>query len=278
MSSVAMEQSIQYKINPSTTLNVLSSGTPSSKPSLIFLHFWGGSSRTFTPIVSSLNPQIHTLSIDFRGWGSSTGPPDPSAYSISTLASDIETLLPRLCLQDFILVGHSMGGKVAQLITGRNRVPGLKGLVLLAPAPPTPLELPQEMREQQQTAYSSAESAKFVVRNVLSSCSPPLPENTVKLLVEDMLKGNDFAREAWPSYGMSEDIVVEAREIDVPVLVVAGSLDRVETVERLRREVLGNVTGAVLVVVEGAGHLLVVERPREVAGYVERFLERVNAN
>ncbi|PVH85512.1 alpha/beta-hydrolase [Cadophora sp. DSE1049] len=273
-----MEKSSQYKLNLSTTLNVLSSGTPTpSTPSLIFLHFWGGSSRTFAPLISSLNPQIYTLSIDFRGWGHSTGPLGPSVYSINTLALDIETLLPRLPIQEFILVGHSMGGKVAQLVAGRNRLPGLKGVILLAPAPPTPLELPEEMREQQRTAYCSPESAEFVVRNVLSSCTPPLSDPIVKSLVDDMLKGNIFAREAWPSYGMGEDVVVEARKIDVPVLVVAGGLDRVEPVERLRKEVLGNVRGAVFVVVDGAGHLLMVERPGVVAGYVERFLEQVTA-
>ncbi|KAG4423339.1 hypothetical protein IFR04_003573 [Cadophora malorum] len=273
-----MEQSTHYDIDATTTLNVLSSGTPNPfKPSLIFLHFWGGSSLTFKPLISSLSTQIHTLSIDFRGWGLSTGPTDPSGYSINTLVSDIETLLPKLNIQDFILVGHSMGGKVAQLIAGRNLVPGLKGVVLLAPAPPTPLELPEEMRDQQRKAYCSAESAEFVVRNVLSSCKPPLSDTIVSSLVEDMLKGNVYAREAWPSYGMGEDMVAEARKIDVPVLVVAGSLDRVEPVERLRSEVLVNVRGAVLVVVERAGHLLMVERPDMVAGYVESFWEQVTA-
>ena len=170
-----------------------------------------------------------------------------------------------------------MGGKVAQLIAGRMVVPGLKGVVLLASAPPTPLELPEEMREQQRTAYCSAESAEFVVRNVLSSCTPPLSDTIVSSLVRDMLKGKVYAREAWPTYGMGEDIVAEVRKIDVPVLVVAGSLDRVEPVERLEREVLANVKGAVLVVVEGVGHLLIVERPGVVAGYVVRFWEQVTA-
>ncbi|KAK0100082.1 hypothetical protein ONS95_013106 [Cadophora gregata] len=209
--------------------------------------------------------------------GFSTGPLDPSAYSINTFASDIETLLPKLFIQDFIIVGHSMGRKVAQLIAGRNRFPRLKGVILVAPAPPTPLELPKEMREQQRTAYCTAESAEFAVRNVLCSCNPPLPDSTVILLVKDIFKGSIFAREAWPSYGMAEDIVAAARNIDVPVLVVAGSLDRVEPIERLRSEVFGNIKGAIVVVVEGSGHLLMVERPGVVAGYVERFSEQVTA-
>lgn len=66
-----------------------------------------------------------------------------------TLVSDIETLIPKLDIKNFVLVGYSMGGKVAQLIAGRNLVKGLKGVVLLALAPPTPFELPLDMKEQQ---------------------------------------------------------------------------------------------------------------------------------
>ena len=98
-----------------------------------------------------------------------------------------------------------MGGKVAQLLAGRN-VFGtrLKGVVLIAPAPPTPFQLPEEMREQQRTAFSTPESAEFVVRNVLTGL--PLSDEVVKMLVEDMLMGNKYAREAWPEYGMGEDV------------------------------------------------------------------------
>lgn len=166
-----------------------------------------------------------------------------------------------------------MGGKVAQLLAGRNIFRNrLKGMVLLAPAPPTPLQLPEDMKEQQRTAYSSPVSAEFVIRNVLTS--RPLSEEVVQVLVSDMIKGNRFAREAWPEYGMGESILEEARGVEVPVLVVVGSEDRVETEERVRREVLAHLRGE-MVVVEGAGHLLPVEAPKEVAGLIEGFIGKL---
>jgi len=166
-----------------------------------------------------------------------------------------------------------MGGKTAQLVAGRNVLQGLKGLVLLATAPPTPLELPPEMKHQQVTAYSSPVSAEFVVRNVLSS--PGLSDEQVANLVQDMLKGNEFARAVWPEYGMSESILEEAKKIRVPVLVIGGEQDRVEPVERLRKEVLGNIEGAEIVIVNGKGHLLPVEAPEEIAAFVEGFVEKL---
>jgi 3-oxoadipate enol-lactonase len=48
---------------------------------------------------------------------------------MQSLAEDIETVISKLNAHDIVLVGHSMGGKVAQLITGRKNVKGIRGLV-----------------------------------------------------------------------------------------------------------------------------------------------------
>jgi 3-oxoadipate enol-lactonase len=264
-----------YEISSITSLNVVFAGTHG--PTLIFLHFWGGSSPTFSSITGILSPKHRTIAVDFRGWGESTGPQTPDAYSIIELASDVETLIAQLQIDEFTLIGHSMGGKVAQLIAGRGIVKGLKGLILIAPAPPTPLVLPADMKAAQMSAYSTSESAEFVVRNVLSGS--PIHGESVAMLVEDMLKGNAFARDAWPVYAMLEDISAEAREIKVPVLIVAGGLDKIEPMERLKSEVLGNIVHAgtkkELVVVEGSRHLLPVEAPLEVAQHIEQFVGEI---
>ncbi|KAG0648349.1 putative hydrolase [Hyphodiscus hymeniophilus] len=260
-----------FAVGPDTSLNVNISGNHG--PTLIFLHFWGGSTRTYSQVISKLSLDFCCIAIDFPGWGSSTGPQSPDAYSITQLAIVIESLIPRLEIGDFTLVGHSMGGKVAQLITGRRLVKGLKGVVLVAPAPPTPLVLPADMKEQQLSAYSSPQSAEFVARNVLSSTK--LDDETIAMLVEDMTRGNEFAKAAWPNYAMAEDIVEVAKKIDVPILVIAGELDKVETLDRVKKEVLCNVNGAEIVVVLGSGHLLPVEAPGEVSSLVREFVEKL---
>ncbi|KAI9740915.1 MAG: hypothetical protein M1818_004521 [Claussenomyces sp. TS43310] len=262
-----------HVINPETTLNVVSSGSGTG-PTLIFLHYWGGSSRTFASVVSNL-PYFRSISIDFRGWGDSTGPQTASGYSILDLALDVETLIKKLDIHDFVLIGHSMGGKVAQLIGGRRRVDGLRAIILIGPAPPTPLVLPAEMQAQQMTAYGSAESSEFVARNVLTSS--PLSEDQVRMVVEDIMKGNEFAKRAWPAYAMVEDFSSETKEIRVPVLVIAGEFDRVEPVGRLQMEVVGNIARAEMIVVEGSGHLLPVEAPVQVAKHIRDFVGKVVA-
>lgn len=267
-----MSFSKKYELSSDTTINVASSGIIQG-PTLIFLHYWGGSSKTYNLLISQLSIKFRCIAIDFRGWGESSGPQRSDAYSMHDLATDVEILVEILQLKSFILVGHSMGGKVAQLVAGRRHVDGVKGVVLIGPAPPSPLELSPAMRETQLSAYSSHQSAEFVARNVLSSAE--LSDEIVRSLVEDMMKGNDFAKAAWPAYGMSENIVAESKSIEVAVLVIGGELDKVEPCERLMTEIIGNIQKAKLVTVNGSGHLIPLEAPLEVARHMENFLDTI---
>ncbi|KAM3073773.1 hypothetical protein ACMFMG_008399 [Clarireedia jacksonii] len=268
-----------YELSPETQLNVLSFGSPNAVPTLVFLHFWGGSSRTYIPLMTLLAPKYHTIAIDFRGWGSSTGPASKDAYHVHNYSADVQALLPRLLpsSQSFILLGHSMGAKVAMHLAACIQdlpapYPQLRALILLAPAPPSPLILPEEMSKQQITAYSTLESATYTVTNILSST--PLPPSTVSGLASEMVGANEHAKAAWPSY----DYVAEASEIHVPTLVVVGGADKVETVERVSGEVLGNLRGVEgrkkkMRVLEGVGHLLMLEATGMLGREIEEFIK-----
>ncbi len=78
--------------------------------SLVFLHYWGGSSRTWKHVTAGLAPDFHTIAIDHRGWGESDAP--ASGYALADLAADAEGVVKALDLKRYILVGQSMGGKV----------------------------------------------------------------------------------------------------------------------------------------------------------------------
>src|SRR5271169_1213825 len=110
---------------------------------VVFLHCWGGSSRTWDRVLAALPPGYRTVAIDQRGWGSSEHP--SGGFSVANLANDTAGAIEALGLERYILVGHSMGGKTAQLLASR-RPKGLVGLVLVASAPPSPLNILEEIR------------------------------------------------------------------------------------------------------------------------------------
>ncbi|KAI0174048.1 Alpha/Beta hydrolase protein [Pestalotiopsis sp. NC0098] len=262
------------KINIVTTQTHV---TGAHKPTLIFLHFWGGSSKTWSSMISLLSPTYPTLAIDFRGWGASTGPSRADAYSISDLAGDVQQVIRQRVVGDFVLVGHSMGAKVAQLLAGTydsqssNTKARLRAMVLVCPAPPTPLVLPDDMKDQQIHAYDNAGSAEFVVRNVLTASQ--LDQHTVDGLVQDMLRGNSHARAAWPAYAMGEDIRSGGWRVEVPGLVIAAEDDVVEPLERIRTEVVPHIKQAEFAIIKGSGHLLPVEAPQAAVESMQQFLQ-----
>lgn len=213
--------------------------------------------------------------MDFRGWGESQGPSDPNAYSTHNLAEDVESVIANLRLENIILVGLSMGAKVAQYLAGLGTLKALKALVLVSPAPATPLVMPPEASEQQVHAYETWQNAEFVARNVLVSSPRILDDEVFKQIVGDMLKGNEYARAAWPAYAMAEDFGYLARQIRVPVLIIAAAADVVEPLDRVKKEVCEVVPGSKLVVIQDCGHLSPLEAPdtvsKQVMGFVESF-------
>ncbi|KKY14808.1 putative alpha beta [Diplodia seriata] len=150
-----------------TTLHLYTHNAPSPpRPSLILLHYWGGSPTTWTPLLAA-HPSLRTanaITYHARGWAPSTGPDpdDPGAYGTAAMSRDLAAVVRAAALDDphlapagFVVVGHSMGAKVAQhyAATAGSGCQGLRGLVLVAPAPLGGLRFPPEVKEQQRSAY-----------------------------------------------------------------------------------------------------------------------------
>ncbi len=238
--------------------------------SLIFLHYWGGTSRSWAPVIAALPAGLRAIALDARGWGGSDRPAD--GYDIVTMADDVEAAIAALALKRYGLVGHSMGGKVAQLLASR-RPAGLAGLVLVAPSPAQGKQLPDGVREDMKQAYASPEAVAWTIDNVLAerALSPELRDQ----VIADSLAGATAAKESWPGSAISEDVSADLARIDVPVLVIGGEKDKVDDVEMLRGLVLPSLPNATLTVIPGVGHLIPLEAPEELAARIGGFLDTV---
>ena len=117
-------------------LHVLHAGSGSG-PVLVLLHLFAGSALSWEPLAERLAP-LHRLVVpSLRGFGRSPAP--APGVTLADYADDVAEIASDL--GRYVLVGHSMGGKVAALLAAR-RPPGLAGLVLVAPSPPTPEPIP----------------------------------------------------------------------------------------------------------------------------------------
>ena len=251
---------------PIDTLNVNVVDTGHGSPTLVFLHYWGGSARTWKDVVHSLDSQFRCVAYDQRGWGSSDAPAD--GYSLQDLAKDAFMLIQALGLRRYVLVGHSMGGKVAQLMASQ-RPAGLDALILVAPASPSPQHIPEEARQAQLHAYDNRETALAAI-DFLTFQRPD--DAMVEQLIHDCLAGSPGAKRAWPSVAAYEDISDQVTKIAVPTMVLVGDHDRQDPEDQQRSEVLPLIDRAKLEVIGNCGHLIPVDQPLALARAISAFL------
>ena len=110
-------------------------------PSVVLVHGWMTSGRVWDRLLE-LHPVDGALVVDLRGAGGSSR--GAAALSLDRLVEDLRAVVDHAGLGRFHLVGHSMGGQLAQLLAAR--LPSrLRSLALLNPVPVAGLPLPPEV-------------------------------------------------------------------------------------------------------------------------------------
>jgi len=220
-----------------------------SGPTLVFLHYWGGSARTWNLVTDRLADH-DVLTMDFRGWSRSRGLSGP--YTLSQLAADTLSVLDDAGARDYVLVGHSMGGKVAQLVAG-TRPARLRGLILVGSGPAKAgAQITTEYREQLSHAYDSEESTAQARDDILTARA--LSDELKAQIVTDSRSSADAARTEWPLRG-----------------IIAGENDHVEPAQILQQNLIPYLPGAELMVIPSTGHLIPLEAPTELANAISDF-------
>jgi len=253
-------------------LNVNDTGTGarSSTPTLVFQHFWGGSSLTWSEVISHLRDRFRCVAIDARGAGASAAP--ASGYSMEDHADDAFHVIESLGLTRYVLVGHSMGGKAAQLLASR-RPPGLLGLALVASSPLSPMAIDEAQRRQMRTAYANRGAVEWTLDQVL--LGSPVAAASREQLIADALRLSPEATAGWLDVGSREDFAAKASSIDVPVAIVVGERDRVDPVAVVESHIRPHYPRALVRYLPDKGHLLPVEASQEVAADIQLFIQQL---
>ncbi len=234
---------------------------------LFFLHYFGGSSRTWQPVMERLADDCRCLALDLRGWGNSDAVPE-AACRVEDMAEDARQIIAALGLTRYTLVGHSMGGKAA-LALAADPPPGLEQLLLVAPSPLSPEPMTDADRTSMKAAYGSEAASHETLAKI--ACLPLSPD-TEATVIADNLRASRAAWEAWADIGSKQDLSALAPRILVPTHVLSGTGDAVLPPDVQQREVIARIPGATLTTVPDAGHLLPLEAPAVVADWVSAQL------
>jgi pimeloyl-ACP methyl ester carboxylesterase len=121
---------------------------------VVFVHSFAGSASHWKAQLAYLRKNRRAVAFDLRGHGKSASPKDGD-YAIASLTSDIATVVDKLGLGRFVLVGHSVGGAAAIAYAGAHprRVAGL----VLAGAPgKVPRDQAQKVMSAIEADYDNA--------------------------------------------------------------------------------------------------------------------------
>lgn len=239
-------------------------------PTLVLMHFLGGSHHTWFATLPWLDPHHLCVALDTPGFGDAA---DVEGYSVSAMADQVDATLREMQLEDCVLVGHSMTGKVAAVLAAR-RPAYLRGLILVAPSPPGPQPMTDAQREQQLAYGASRNEAEAFVDD---SSAHRLPDTVREVVIADAQRVNLHAWRAWVEHGSREDWSSRLGEVDCPVLLVCGGDDQqVPGPAAQRRTTLAHFPHHELQIIPGAGHLMPLQTPQALARLMLAFTARLS--
>jgi pimeloyl-ACP methyl ester carboxylesterase len=241
-------------------------------PTVLMLHGIGGGHLAFAPQVETLASQgYRAVAWDMPGYGHSA-PIEP--YTFKGLAESCIRLIESLKCDTVTLVGHSMGGMVAQEVMVRR--PELVNKLVLCGTTASFGKPDGEWQREfiaQRTApldagKSMSELAEVLVPQMVGPGS--LPEG-VKLATHCMsLVPPGTYRRALEAL-ITFDRRAALPNIAVPTLLVAGEHDR-NAPSAVMKKMAEAIPRSTFIEMRGIGHLQNLEAPDEFDGFLLNFL------
>lgn len=241
-------------------------------PTIVMLHGIGGGHLAFAPQVETFaNAGYRAVAWDMPGYGHSA-PIEP--YTFKGLAQSCVTLIESLKCGEVVLLGHSMGGMVAQEVVARR--PELVSKLILCGTSPSFGKPDGEWQRAfiaERTApldagRSMAELAEVLVPQMVGPGS--LPEG-VRLATHCMgLVPPATYRRALECL-VTFDRRANLSHIQVPTLLVAGQYDRNAPPPAMKK-MAEAIPGSTYLEMKGVGHLQNLEAPEDFDGVILNFL------
>lgn len=246
-------------------------------PAVVFIHGIGGSARIWAPQVRSFAAAGYTpVAIDLPGYGER---PPVSELTFEALAADVEAQIEARGLDRPVLVGHSMGGMVAQTML-RRRPEGYRACVLACTSPAFgnadgdfqktfvadrigPLDAGKTMADlapglvARMVGPAAAADGKVHAAAVMSTVPPQTYRAAVRCLV-------------------TFDERASLPGIRVPALCLAGEADQTAPAKVMER-MAARIPGARFASLPGAGHLPNLETPAAFDAAILAFLRQALA-
>ena len=243
---------------------------------VLLLHGFGANKDNWTRISKHITPHYRVIAPDLPGFGESSRQPDAN-YTIASQADRIHAFVRTLGIQRFHLGGSSMGGAIAGVYAAQHPE-SVISLWLVAPGGVVAAE-PSEMIKE----LDAGKSNPLVVESVedynrlldfVFVKKPFIPGPMLKQLAKDAIRDRPLNQNIFKQISEASNMTGLESTLNgstVSTLIQWGANDRVLHVSGAK--ILGSVMPkAQVAIMEGVGHLPMIERPQETADIYMSFL------
>ena len=249
--------------------------TEEGENALLLIHGLTGDKTTMYPVRDMFKDDYRVITIDTRGHGEST---HPKEYTIDDHANDVHEIIKELGLEKVDVLGYSMGSYIA-LRAAEAKCDDINHLVLVCTKPngktssvarllkEADLDITQITQEEMMEVILKASLAPDSLQKVVSG-----ELNVAELLSgEGSVELNEEEKAAEDASLANFDNSNDYDKVNCKTLVIAAEHDGINPQE-LGREVADGIKDAEFELIEGAGHLVVIEQPEEFKRIISTFL------
>lgn len=250
---------------------------------IVMLHGYTGSKENWYRLARRLRGRHRLVIPDLPGWGDSPRDPDADfgyAAQASRVAAFIRTLIAATGNRPVVLLGHSMGGGIAAVVAARH--PDLVARVGLLNASgvqfddnPFGLDV---LAGNNPFGVGDAESLERYLDVLFHDrgARPPMPWPAPSIVIARRRNDADFEQSILDRIGRGEEQFLpgeEAGNIRQPALLLWGAHDRVIDPSAMA-QFAARMPQARTVLLDGSGHMSLMEQPDAVAAAVNALIER----
>ncbi len=243
---------------------------------VIILHGLFGSARNWQGIARSLAENHHVITPDLRNHGQS---PHENTMSYIDMADDVITLCDYLNLNDVILIGHSMGGKVAMTVALIH--PEQFSALVIADIAPFDYEhsfhdLVEAMLNMDLKNLRSRADAEMKLRMMTDDT------NVIQFILQNLIRANGEFKWRVNLETISSNLSLlsqfpkdlKHRTCHMPSLFLGGSNSHyIKSIHNA--SIYHHFPAAEITMIEGSGHWLHAEKPKEFLYEVKTFINYV---
>ncbi|MCN9242868.1 alpha/beta hydrolase [Streptomyces sp. RY43-2] len=232
------------------------------------VHGWFADRAAYAAVLPDLDRREFTYAlVDLRGYGAAKDA--AGAFSTAEAAADLVALADRLGWERFSVIGHSMGGAVAQRLLALAPA-RLRRIVGVSPVPASGLRLPADQWELFAGAAHRPDHRRAILDVTTGGRRPAAWLD--RMVARSLAHSDAKAFRTWLDSWALEDFHAEVTGSRVPALAVTGALDPALSAALMRETWLRWYPQGALRELPAAGHYAMDETPLELLRTVEDFL------